>query len=286
MSREVITGTISAIFASLVTFLAISFTGLLEKNITNSQIEKIASTIVDKKEYRNTLIERMEESGRFKGEKGDKGDKGQKGNKGERGDGVVKVNGSDQMRFKTANGNEIIYIGIGLSSGEPFGGYILLRDLKGERYATLSDSGLWTRGNDYADVFELATRDNVLPGTVMSVTSDGKGIAPSEIPYDRKVVGIISGAGNLQTGTILGRRKDGSTDLPVAVAGQVYVRVSLEGGAIQVGDLLVSSSTPGVAMKATDQEKAFGTVVGKAIEPYNGNTKNDEGLVKMLILNK
>ena len=69
MSREVVTGTISAIFASLVTFLAISFTGLLEKNITNSQIEKIASTIVDNKEYGNTLIERMEESGRFKGVK-------------------------------------------------------------------------------------------------------------------------------------------------------------------------------------------------------------------------
>jgi len=120
----------------------------------------------------------------------------------------------------------------------------------------------------------------------MSVVPNGEGIAPSEAPYDRKVIGIISGAGNLQTGTILGRREDGTTDLPIAVAGQVYVRVSLEGGSIQVGDLLVSSSTPGVAMKANNRAKAFGTVVGKAIETYESNAKTDEGLVKILILNK
>jgi len=40
-----------------------------------------------------------------------------------------------------------------------------------------------------------------------------------------------------------------------------------ENGPIQIGDLLVSSSTPGVAMKGSDREDCVGAVVGKALEP-------------------
>jgi len=38
-------------------------------------------------------------------------------------------------------------------------------------------------------------------------------------------------------------------------------------GAIEVGDLLTTSPTPGHAMKADDPMKAFGAVIGKALRP-------------------
>ncbi|MEK7154302.1 MAG: hypothetical protein AAB792_01975, partial [Patescibacteria group bacterium] len=53
--------------------------------------------------------------------------------------------------------------------------------------------------------------------------------------------------------------------VPVALAGRVPVKVSIENGLISVGDFLTVSSTPGVAMKAT---KA-GRVIGQALEPYS-----------------
>jgi hypothetical protein len=79
----------------------------------------------------------------------------------------------------------------------------------------------------------------------------------------------------------IGSRHDGTTDLPVALTGQVFVRVSDEAGSIAVGDLLVASSTPGVAMRATDRLRAIGAVIGKALEPRDGE---GEGLVRMLVM--
>ncbi len=61
--------------------------------------------------------------------------------------------------------------------------------------------------------------------------------------------------------------------IPVALNGRVPVKVSMENGPIQIGDPLTSSSTPGVAMKAT---KA-GPIVAKALEPFScSSTMNPE----------
>jgi len=49
---------------------------------------------------------------------------------------------------------------------------------------------------------------------------------------------------------------------PVALIGRIPVKISLENGPIKAGDLLTSSSIPGVAMKATKT----GPIVGKALE--------------------
>jgi hypothetical protein len=53
----------------------------------------------------------------------------------------------------------------------------------------------------------------------------------------------------------------------VALSGRVPVKISAENGPVVPGDLLTSSSIPGIAMKAT----AKGPIVGKALEPYNGS---------------
>ena len=55
----------------------------------------------------------------------------------------------------------------------------------------------------------------------------------------------------------------------IALAGRVPVKVSIENGAVHVGDPLTSSSHPGVAMKAT----AAGKIIGYALAPTTKNGK-------------
>ena len=40
---------------------------------------------------------------------------------------------------------------------------------------------------------------------------------------------------------------------------------------IHRGDLLVTSSKPGYAMKGTDRNKMLGTAIGKALQDFDGN---------------
>jgi|GEM_PF-1537428 len=64
----------------------------------------------------------------------------------------------------------------------------------------------------------------------------------------------------------------------LALVGKVPVKASAENGVIQIGDLLVASSTPGHVMKAPRHPEP-GTVVGKALAPL----KNGTGVILMLV---
>ena len=198
--------------------------------------------------------------------------------------------GSEQ--FFNESGTQVAFVGVNASQSgilqllDSSGGKAELGVEHGRGYVKLNDRAyLSGKGSDYAEPFDLATKAGVIPGTVMSATGAGP-LAPSSSRYDRKVIGVISGARDLSPGLQLGARSDGTTDLPIAMAGQVYVRVCLEAGSIQPGDLLVSSSTPGVAMRAEDLSRAFGGVIGKALEPYFGEDGHAEGLVRMLVMNR
>jgi hypothetical protein len=57
--------------------------------------------------------------------------------------------------------------------------------------------------------------------------------------------------------------------VPMGVIGVLPTKVCLEGGAINRGDLLVTSSTQGVAMKADPKKVQIGQVLGKALQPFN-----------------
>jgi hypothetical protein len=57
--------------------------------------------------------------------------------------------------------------------------------------------------------------------------------------------------------------------VPMGVIGVIPTKVCLEGGAIKRGDLIVTSSTPGVAMKADIDKVKPGQVIGKALQDYN-----------------
>jgi hypothetical protein len=61
--------------------------------------------------------------------------------------------------------------------------------------------------------------------------------------------------------------------------GKVFCKVDAQYGAIEVGDLLTTSSTPGHATKTNDPLKAFGAVIGKALRPPT----EGQGLIPILI---
>lgn len=58
----------------------------------------------------------------------------------------------------------------------------------------------------------------------------------------------------------------------VALVGKVYCKVDAGYAPVEVGDLLTTSPTPGHAMKADDQAKAFGAVIGKALASLGSGT--------------
>ena len=94
-----------------------------------------------------------------------------------------------------------------------------------------------------------------------------KGLYPSSQPYDRRVAGVVSGGGECKPALILDRRPSSRQRSPVALVGKVCCKVDARPSPVNVGDLLTTSKTPGHAMKATDQGRAFGAVIGKALQP-------------------
>ena len=56
----------------------------------------------------------------------------------------------------------------------------------------------------------------------------------------------------------------------MGVIGVIPTKVCMEGGAIKRGDLIVTSSISGVAMKADPDKVKIGQVIGKALQDYNG----------------
>jgi hypothetical protein len=117
---------------------------------------------------------------------------------------------------------------------------------------------------DVAEDFEVSGADKFQPGTVMVFGSQGT-LAESQHAYDKRVAGVISGAGHYKPGLVLDKQQSDRNRQPVALMGKVYCKVDADFGAVQIGDLLTSSPTPGHAMKVTDSTLAFGTVIGKAL---------------------
>jgi hypothetical protein len=131
---------------------------------------------------------------------------------------------------------------------------------------------------DCAEDFEIAAGCSAEPGTVM-VLDDESSLRDSFQAYDKRVAGVISGAGSYQPGIVLDRHKGQGNRKPVALVGKVFCKADARFGSIAVGDLLTTSPTPGYAMRADDPLKAFGAVIGKALRPLAGG----QALIPILI---
>jgi hypothetical protein len=155
---------------------------------------------------------------------------------------------------------------------------------KGGRVAAFFEGDVEITGDlrltnaDCAEDFDIADAHLVEPGTVMVLRDDGV-LEPSQIPYDKRVAGVISGAGDYKPAIVLDKQGSRPNRKAVALLGKAYCKVDANFGAVEMGDLLTTSPSLGHAMKATDQLKAFGAVIGKAMRPL----ASGQGLIPILI---
>jgi hypothetical protein len=180
---------------------------------------------------------------------------------------VLQFTGSNALLRVGARGNE---------------GDIYLVDTSGEVSIHLDGGSgdIVLKNADCAEEFDCDDIQQPAPGSVVVLADDGR-VAVCDRPYDPRVAGVVSGAGDYRPGIVLGR--DGSRfvpRVPVALAGRVACRVDASLGPVRVGDLLTTSATPGHAMAASDRNQLVGSVVGKALAPLGDGV----GLLPMLVM--
>jgi hypothetical protein len=138
---------------------------------------------------------------------------------------------------------------------------------------TINGSGdLRVQGNieaKFQDVAEwVPAGGSLAPGTVVVLNrARSNEVMPSAKPYDTAVAGVVSS----RPGVLLGEAGDGKAK--IATTGRVKVRVDATRHPVAIGDLLVSSAKPGLAMLSEPLDLGGvklhrpGTIIGKALEP-------------------
>lgn len=135
------------------------------------------------------------------------------------------------------------------------------------------------QGGDCAEYFDISGTEKIIePGTVIVLDQEGK-LRQSTDAYDKKVAGVVSGAGGCRPGIVLDKKPTENNRMPVALVGKVYCKVDAQYAPIEVGDLLTTSPTHGHGMKADDPLKAFGAVIGKSLR----SLPEGKGLIPILI---
>ncbi len=177
------------------------------------------------------------------------------------------------MKFDASHA--ALYLGCQGNEGD-----LIVRDGAGnERIRLDGHTGdIRLQGADCAEQFEVAEPETIEPGTVLVIDDDSR-LRPCDQPYDRKVAGVVSGANGYSPGLVLDDSLAPNMRLPVALNGKVYCKVDAGFSAIEVGDLLTTSPVVGHAMKATDQSRAFGAVIGKALRGLDTGC----GLIPVLV---
>ncbi|MCP4648993.1 MAG: hypothetical protein GY853_02770 [PVC group bacterium] len=112
---------------------------------------------------------------------------------------------------------------------------------------------------DYSDVVVISEEEDLA-------------VVKSTQRFDTKVAGIISESPKFYMGS-------DPTKMPLALAGIVRCNVTTENGSINRGDLLVTSSLAGYAMRAEKEEIQPGMVVGSALEVL----QQGEGKIYILV---
>ncbi len=192
--------------------------------------------------------------------------------------------GSAIQLTNSASGGTNWYLRVGATGTDtPAGGFSIANV---EKYClTIARNGDVTvdgdvilTGADCAEEFDIAEAAEIEPGMVVVLDQDGV-LHQSHQAYDKRVAGVISGAGDYKSGLILDRRQSQDNRVPVALVGKVYCKVDAQYAPIEAGDLLTTSPTLGHAMKADDPFKAFGSVIGKALR----SLETGQGLIPILI---
>jgi hypothetical protein len=128
---------------------------------------------------------------------------------------------------------------------------------------------------------------NIESGDVVVVDpGHDESVVRSSIGYDPTVLGVIStdpsdlgGFSRSSDGKLYTREEmEQAGYRALSLAGRVPCKATTENGPIKRGDLLITSSKPGYAMRADPEKLKPGMILGKALEPL------EEGEGKIVVL--
>jgi hypothetical protein len=124
------------------------------------------------------------------------------------------------------------------------------------------------------------------PGDVLALDPDhGGALIRATEPNSRLVAGVYSSNPSILAVGAHGMDDKRPGEVPVALLGIVPTKVTAANGPIQVGDLLVTSSQPGRAMKARPDVVngvlvyPTGAILGKALDPLPQGV----GVIRVLV---
>jgi len=143
------------------------------------------------------------------------------------------------------------------------------------------NNGTQNSGADVAEAFDVeGNTADYEPGDILVISTDtDRTIEKSSQPYSTLVAGVYA----TKPGVLLTEENIDSEligKVPMGVIGVIPTKVCLEGGTIKRGDLLVTSSISGVAMKGDPKKVQIGQVLGKALQDY---TEHGIGKIKVLV---
>jgi hypothetical protein len=149
------------------------------------------------------------------------------------------------------------------------------------------NGGTQNSGADVAEMFDVeGSKSQYEPGDVLVISeANDRTVEKSSAPASTKVVGVYA----TKPGVVLTEKSiEESLDqlVPMGVIGVIPTKVCLENGPIKRGDLLVTSSKQGHAMKAIPVNVGgvliypTGAILGKALENFEGQ---EAGLIKVLV---
>ncbi|PWW28682.1 beta strand repeat-containing protein [Chryseobacterium sp. AG844] len=143
------------------------------------------------------------------------------------------------------------------------------------------NGGTQNSGADVAEAFDVnGSIAQYEPGDILVIsTSADRTVEKSSTPYS----GLVAGVYATKPGVLLTEEHidtDISDKVPMGVIGVIPTKVCLENGKIKRGDLLVTSSKAGVAMKADIKKVKIGQVIGKALQDYD---QKEIGKIQVLV---
>lgn len=191
-------------------------------------------------------------------------------------------------RFEAADGGNALIADLGGSTASTTtaNNIAIFRDA-GVRRARIDrtgkgffNGGTQNSGADVAEAFAVVGHvSNYEPGDVLVIASGHKRtVEKCSKAYATNVLGVHA----TKPGMLLTERDvdaDLSDLVPMGVVGVLPTKVTSQGGAIKAGDLLVTSSKMGYAMKGDPRKMKLGMVIGKALEDFDGK----EGIINVFV---
>jgi len=142
------------------------------------------------------------------------------------------------------------------------------------------NGGTQNSGADLAEAFDVTGASALYePGDVLAIAVDAdRTVQKSQEAYSSLVVGVYA----TKPGVLLTEEDIDNklgNKVPMGVVGVIPTKVCNENGPIHRGDILVTASRPGYAMKADLTKLKPGQAIGKALQEFDGDT----GKIKVLV---